>query len=260
MNSSHSAGAAEPGQTGTFESVEELRDSMLPIMRAIAAAVGPHCEVVLHDLSGLRVDLDHTIIAIENGHVSGRSVGGPTTNLSFRVLGQDYGHRSRREGLNSTEGSVNEEDGALNAFGYKAAGQGGRELQCSTVNFFNHQDSLIGTLCINVDMSSLWQIRTLVDGLLPNRGELSDAAPTEFIRQDLVSVMQAMIDEAIRKTGKTVNQMNRGDRMDVLETLDQQGALHMKKAVNIIASRLAIARVTAYGYLDEIRSRTAHSV
>ena len=42
------------------------------IAKGIAAQFGSHCEVVVHDLTR---HADHTIVAIENGHVSGRKVG-----------------------------------------------------------------------------------------------------------------------------------------------------------------------------------------
>ena len=38
------------------------------IAKGIAAQFGSHCEVVVHDLTR---QADHTIVAIENGHVSG---------------------------------------------------------------------------------------------------------------------------------------------------------------------------------------------
>ncbi|MFP3423033.1 PAS domain-containing protein, partial [Bacillus sp. SIMBA_161] len=68
-------------------------------MQAIAAVGGTDCEVVLHDLSSH--DLDHSIAAIVNGHVSGREVGGPSTNLGIEVLQNEaadhnaYGYRGR---------------------------------------------------------------------------------------------------------------------------------------------------------------------
>ena len=40
------------------------------IAKGIAAQFGSHCEVVVHDLTR---HADHTIVAIENGHVSGQS-------------------------------------------------------------------------------------------------------------------------------------------------------------------------------------------
>lgn len=42
------------------------------VMKLIAAQFGPDCEVVLHDWSK---EYESTIVAIENGHVSGRKVG-----------------------------------------------------------------------------------------------------------------------------------------------------------------------------------------
>ncbi|WP_147917151.1 PAS domain-containing protein [Ruania zhangjianzhongii] len=53
-------------------------------MRAISSTVGPHCEVVLHDLSSR--SMDRTIYAAENGHVTGGEPGGPSTNFGAGVL------------------------------------------------------------------------------------------------------------------------------------------------------------------------------
>jgi predicted transcriptional regulator YheO len=70
----------------TFEDAAEVLRTFRPVMRAIAAAGGPTCEVVLHNLDGADIDLGHTIMAIENGHVTGREVGGPSTSLGLDVL------------------------------------------------------------------------------------------------------------------------------------------------------------------------------
>src|SRR5699024_5002665 len=66
---------------GTYDSVEQIVESFRPVIHAIAAAGGPGCEVVLHDLSAPEPDLGSTIVAIENGHVTGREVGGPSNSL-----------------------------------------------------------------------------------------------------------------------------------------------------------------------------------
>ena len=53
-----------------------LNASMLQFLfrlaKALAAQFGPDCEVVIHDL--LSNDPDSSIVAIENGHVSGRKL------------------------------------------------------------------------------------------------------------------------------------------------------------------------------------------
>ena len=54
----------------------------IPLVDFIAGIVGPNCEVVLHDLS----NVDESIVAIRNNHISGRKVGGPLTNLGLKLL------------------------------------------------------------------------------------------------------------------------------------------------------------------------------
>ena len=48
------------------------------LAHGLALQFGPNCEVVVHDLE--TEDVDHSIVVIENGHVSGRKLGdGPRT-------------------------------------------------------------------------------------------------------------------------------------------------------------------------------------
>lgn len=222
------------GDGDTFQSAAEVLTAHRQVMRAIATAGGPSCEVVLHNLDGADVDLGHTIMAIENGHVTGRAVGGPSTSLGLDVL------QNRQKDHD--------------AFGYRGFTSDGRELRCSSVYFHNRAGDIIAALCINVDLSGVQQARAILDGLLPTASD-SSGKPDEYFGRDLVSVMDAMITEAIRETGKPVGQMSRDDKISVLETLDQRGATQMRKSVEAIATRLGISRVTAYAYLDEARSR-----
>ncbi|MDP9884444.1 putative transcriptional regulator YheO [Sinomonas atrocyanea] len=177
--------------------------------------------VVLHDLSAPDVDLGHTIAAIENGHVTGREVGGPSSSLGAGVLhnqGPDH-----------------------NAFGY----------------FRNSAGRIIAALCINFDVSTIQRLQSLLQGLLPAAASDSPEQPDEFFGRDLVAVMDAMVTEAIREVGKPVDQMSRDDRIAILTKLDQQGVPQMRKGIDRVAARLRISRVTAYSYLDEARNQAA---
>lgn len=49
------------------------KDTLIQLARGIAAQFGPNCEVVVYDLT--ENDVEHSIVAIENGHVTGRKVG-----------------------------------------------------------------------------------------------------------------------------------------------------------------------------------------
>ena len=56
---------------------DERLDLLRQMAHGVAAQFGPSCEVVIHDLSG--EDLEHTVVHVENGHVTGRKPGdGPT--------------------------------------------------------------------------------------------------------------------------------------------------------------------------------------
>ncbi|MFI6503242.1 transcriptional regulator [Nonomuraea typhae] len=206
--------------------LEELEPLLRPIMKAIVAAVGPHCEVVLHDLS--RHDMDKTIAAIENGHVTGRQVGGPSTNLGLEVL--------------RTEADDHDE------FGYRAHTADGRELRSSSVYLRDDEGRVIAALCINVDMTPLQAARanlaTILDGDAPDRGEV--------FASDIVEVLDNLIETAIG--GRSVALMSKDDKLEVLKFLDKKGAFFVKRSIDRIARRLGISRVTAYNYLDRIRA------
>ncbi len=225
---------AEETARQTYESAEQVLHLYRPVLRALASAAGPTVEVVLHNLDGADIDLGHTIMAIENGHVTGRSVGGPSTSLGLDVL------KDRRKDHD--------------AFGYTAYTSDGRELRCSSVYFHNAAGDIIASLCVNVDLSPLRQTRDMLDALLPSSAQPADA-PREHFGADLVSVMDSMITDAIREIGRPVENMSRDDKIAVLERLDQRGATQMRKSIEAIAKRLGISRVTAYSYLEEARTR-----
>ena len=228
------AALAEEIARETYEDAEEVLRLYRPVLKALATAAGPTVEVVLHNLDGADVDLGHTIMAIENGHVTGRAVGGPSTSLGLDVL------KNRQKNHD--------------AFGYTAYTSDGRELRCSSVYFHNAAGDVIASLCVNVDLSPLQQVRSTLEALLPVAPAAADA-PREHFGADLVSVMDSMISDAIREVGRPVETMSRDDKITVLERLDQRGATQMRKSVEAIAKRLGISRVTAYSYLDEARSR-----
>lgn len=212
--------------------VETLRTMLQPVMKAIASAVGPHCEVVLHDLS--EHDLEHTIAAIENGQVTGRTVGGPSTNLGLEVL--------RQEAEDHDE------------FGYLGRTRDGRELRSSSVYFRDEGGTVIAALCVNVDLTPLQAARASLDQVLQGNDE-APKTREEVFATDISEVLDTLIETAISNTGKTVALMDRPDKLEVLRFLDDKGAFYVKRAVDRVARRLGISRVTAYNYLDQVREK-----
>jgi predicted transcriptional regulator YheO len=73
---------------------------LLPLVQGLAEMFGPDCEVVLHDIS----QLPHSIVAIENGHVTGRSVGDVPTDVMLRSLRRAAEAGRRRLYVTSSDG------------------------------------------------------------------------------------------------------------------------------------------------------------
>lgn len=212
-----------------FASVDEVSLVVGPVMEAIAAASGSNCEVVLHDLS--EGDLRHSIYAIINGHVSGRKVGGPSTNLGVEVLqNPEVDH---------------------NEFGYRGRTADGRELVSSSVYFRDHQGRIIAALCINTDLSPMQTALSSLQAISPGASEKTGVR--ELVGPDVSTILDALISEAIEAIGKPPPTMSKADRIEVLRLLEANGVFHIKRAADEVAGRLGVSRVTIYGYLDEVR-------
>ena len=228
---------APPPTAARFADIDEAHRALAPLMEAIAAVGGPHCEVVLHDLS--TGDLDHSVHAILNGHVSGRSVGGPSTNLGVEVLrDQEKDH---------------------DAYGYRGRTADGRELISSSVYYRDHEGRILAALCINRDLSPLQGAMSALAALVPETSDAGSAAPHELVAPDVSSVLEDMITEAVAAVGRPAAAMTKADRIEVLRLLEDRGAFHIKRAAEKVSARLGVSRVTTYGYLDEVRrSSEAH--
>jgi len=212
--------------------VDELVAVLRPVMRAMAAAVGPHCEVVLHDLRSRQ--MDRTILAIENGAVTGRSVGGPSTNLGLTML--------------QSEPADHDE------YGYSGRTADGRDLRCSSTYFRDRDGTVVAALCVNIDLTPFQAIQGALDTVMPPRESVPAHEAKEVIGADIESVLDEMIERAVAHVGAPVPLLGKQQRIEVFRYLDERGAFHVKRSIPRTAKRLGISVVTAYGYLDEIRN------
>ena len=54
------------------------------LAHGLAVQFGSNCEIVVHDLESS--DLNHSIVAIENGHISGRKIGDGPSHIVLQAL------------------------------------------------------------------------------------------------------------------------------------------------------------------------------
>ncbi|RFA17032.1 hypothetical protein B7R22_01695 [Subtercola boreus] len=224
----------------------------LALLPFLASLLGARTEIVLHDIS----DLSRSIIAVENGEMSGRSVGGPATDLVLKIL-QNHDYLERDYLTN-----------------YLAQSQTGGYFRSST--FFVRDDAgqVIGMLCLNVDDGPLHEARQLLEsitrttGLLKSSGQAPDAAHaassagssagTEVAERLSLSVDELTRDNVARtvsRLGVDGSRMTPDEKVQAVRELDSVGIFLMKGAVSHAAVELHVSEPTVYRYLKLARGQ-----
>ena len=207
---------------------------LVNIMKLIAAEFGPQCEIVLHDWSK---EYDKTIIAIENGHVSGRKVGDGGSNLGLEVM------------RGTSDGS--------NQLNYLTQLSDGRMLRSSSLYLEDEEGKKIGALCINRDITDYIRMQNQLSEItmVPNGVQGGNMETREFFTTDVNELLDYLLSESIRQVGKSPSQMNKEEKKKVISQLDRKGALLITKSGPKICQALGISKFTLYNYLEEIHKQ-----
>jgi predicted transcriptional regulator YheO len=115
-------------------------EPFIPFVDALAEACGKNCEVVLHDFS----QPDKSIIKIANGHITDRDVGSPATDLILSFLGK----KGRK---------------VDSLIGYRTRTKKGAELKSTTVFIGDNRGEIVGSRCINIDITPYISLKNLYD-------------------------------------------------------------------------------------------------
>jgi predicted transcriptional regulator YheO len=196
--------------------------------------------VVLHDLR----NPERSIVAIANGHVTHRRVGGPvvggpTADKAFRLL---------REGGPSNRSLLN----------YRTITRDGRELKSTSLVYYSRfTGQPIVALCLNYDLTGIQGARSALDTILRlNAGdELPAQEPAEPRGPaDIDAIVRTTIDHIIGSTGKPVALMEKEEKSSVVAALDETGVFMIRGSVDRVARALAVSRFTIYNYLKQVRT------
>ncbi len=208
--------------------IHPILKSMIPLIEGIATTFGKNCEVVLHEINGSQ----KSILAIHNGHVTGRSLGSPMLDIGIKALKKD--------------------DSVSNIYNYRNKSAHGHILKSSTTFIRDEEDDIIGCLCINIDISQFVVAQKALEELihtnLSTEAELDDNAPN-----NVNEILTNIVRQTLEDTGKPVAYMNKDEKVNVVKKLNDQGAFLIKGAIDYVAKILCVSRYTVYNYLDEIR-------
>ena len=198
----------------------------IPIANMIAKTFGRQCEVVIHDLSIPQNSVVYTL----NNHVTGRQIGQSFEHLVKEVLlSKNF-------------------DGDCTA-NYMTVIKDGREIKSSTTLLRDSGGKPIGALCINVDVKPLKDAMSFLGDLL----NVEQAKPEVEVEpfSNVMEIVDDLIDKIIDQDN--VDNLKRKDKLDLIQFMDDKGVFLIKGAIDKVAERLNISKVTAYSYLDKIK-------
>ncbi len=199
---------------------------MIPLVEGIAKTMGKHCEVVLHDFN----KLPDSIIAIANGHVTGRGVGSPQTEHSLSVI-------KRKKNF-------------ANLINYSSKTFDGKVLKSSSFFIKDEKDEAIGVLCINIDITAIRAASMILNDM--TFFETKEKEEQEY-PSHVNDVLNKIVAETVEKAVTPVAYLSKEDKVNIVKKLDEQGAFLIKGAIDYVADVLCVSRYTVYNYLVEVR-------
>ena len=189
------------------------------LVDCIADLLGKKAEVVLHDLR----HPERSIVYIRNGHITGRKVGAPLTDLGFLML------RDAKQGKDSV--------GV-----YHSKTETGTQLKCNAVILRDDENSVLAMLCINMDMTG--STASVVNG----------SQSPEHYHMNVSEVIDALIIEAANAASLPASELSSSEKMRIVRSLHQEGVFLVKGAVQRVVAQLGIAAPTVYKYIQSARS------
>jgi len=202
----------------------DLRVKYGALVDCIADLLGANAEVVLHDVG----HAERSIIMIRNGHVTGRMVGAPLTDLGFYML--------------------RESDRRIETLGvYESRTDNGKLLKCNAVNLRDQRGKIEAILCINIDVTDAAELPA-------TRAEQSPIA--EHYQTSIDQVIRRMIADA---SAEHPGELSREQKSDIVGSLEERGVFLARGAVRQVASALGIAEPTVYKYIQKARRTSPKS-
>ncbi|MEY8516768.1 PAS domain-containing protein [Lachnospiraceae bacterium 29-84] len=219
------------------------------LVEFLGKTLGPDYEVVLQD-----IDPEHSqIVAIANGHISGREIGSPLTDAALKMLAnKSY----KTENFQSN---------------YRGVAGNGHILRSSTMFIRDENGAPIGLLCINFDDSRYKELHQKLFDVVhpedflkanpifcqdPSCSPLPSVAQqdsiTENFTMDIPSLMQKIFDDATTSLTTSADRLNQHEKKEVIQTLHERGLFQLKGAIPFVAKHFSCSSATIYRYLSEL--------
>lgn len=202
---------------------------LFTLAKGIAKQFGPNCEVVVHDL--ISNDPDSSIVAIENGHVTGRKVGDGPSHVVLEAL------RQGRENLEDH-------------FSYLTRTKDGKILKSSTIYIRDDDGEAIGIFAINYGITLTLAMMDQMRQFTSTGEQVQDPEP---IARNVSDLLDELIQQSVKVVGKPVALMTKEDKVKAIQFLNNTGAFLITKSGDKVCKFFGISKYTLYSYIDEAK-------
>lgn len=211
-----------------------VEDSSLEMLvstaHGIARQFGKDCEVCIHDLSVK--DVEHTIIFIVNGHVTGRKVGDGASKVVLETLE-----------------ALEKGDIIVDHLGYRTTTQDGRILKSSTVFLKDSNGKYRWILGINYDVTALMNVDAALQSI--TTVESQDSNGDRQIPLNVNDLLDSLINQSVKRIGKPPALMNKEEKIQAIQFLRDAGAFLITKSGDKVSNFYGISKFTLYSYIDQ---------
>ena len=211
-----------------------VEDSSLEMLvstaHGIARQFGKDCEVCIHDLSVK--DVEHTIIFIINGHVSGRKIGDGASKVVLETLE-----------------ALEKGDIIVDHLGYRTTTQDGRILKSSTVFLKDNNGKYRWILGINYDVTALMNVDAALQSI--TTVESQDGNGDRQIPLNVNDLLDNLINQSVKRIGKPPALMNKEEKIQAIQFLRDAGAFLITKSGDKVSNFYGISKFTLYCYIDQ---------
>lgn len=202
----------------------------------LADTFGKNTEVILHDVS----DCNNSVVAIRNGHISGRKKGSPLTDLGLKIL---------------KEASETNTDYMA---GYTGYAKDGSVTKSSTWIIRNDTGEIVGLLCINSDYTELCTMQEALKSFA-DKMELPIAPRSENNVEYFNMNVSDLVDNNLKKVwqayGTEHGKLTQKEKVEIVSKLNEMGTFYMKGSVSCVAERIGSSIPTVYRYLNSMKKK-----
>ncbi|WP_298758373.1 PAS domain-containing protein [uncultured Campylobacter sp.] len=206
---------------------DDLKRQYEKLIKFLGKVLGQNYEIVLHDIN----QKGSSVVAIENSHISGRSINSPLTGFALELI------QSKK---------YLECDYITN---YKAKTSSNLKINGSTF-FIKNGQNIEGMLCINYDGSKFEKLSNDLLKLANLTAQDTKTSAQDAIEQ-LSENIEEIIEDILKRHDLNASDTKPKNRAKCIKKLYENGIFNVKGSIPKVAKYLNISEPSVYRYLQK---------